>query len=122
MRFIGRGEKVSKRAVAVTRASRDALGVLAGQIKRARLERKWTQRELAGRVGVDARTIAAVEDASPSVAIGTAFNAAFTVGVNLFGLDGDELALARRRGEETLTLLPKHARSPRTDQDADDNF
>ena len=113
---------MSKRSVAVSRASRDALGVLAGQIKQARLKRRWTQRELAGRIGVDVRTIAAVENASPSVAIGTAFNAAFTVGVNLFGLEGDDLALARRRGEDTLMLLPKHARPPRTDEGADDNF
>jgi len=59
------------------------------------------------------------------VAIGTAFNAAFTVGVNLFGLEGDELALARRRGEETLALLPRSARTARpahTGQHVDDDF
>lgn len=95
--------------------------VLGAQVKRARLERTWTQAELAARIGVDARTLSAVENGSPNVAIGTAFNAAFTVGVNLFGLEGDELALARRRGHETLALLPKQARSaPAKDAGGDD--
>ncbi|WP_460832997.1 helix-turn-helix transcriptional regulator [Nocardioides hungaricus] len=116
---------MAKRSVAVSRASRDALSVLAAQVKRARLERGWTQRDLAARLGVDARTLSAVENGSPNVAVGTVFNAAFTVGVNLFGLEGDDLALARRRGEETLALLPKQVRPPRaarTQDGADDDF
>lgn len=111
-----------KRAIAVSRASRDALAVLGGQIKRARIERRWTQTDLAARIGVDFKTLAAVEKGSPNVAVGTVFNAAFTVGVNLFGLDGDELALARRRGEETLALLPKLSRATRSKDDGDDDF
>ncbi len=112
-----------KRVVAVSRASRDALAVLGGQVKRARITRGWTQSELAVRIGVDARTLSAVESGSPGVAIGTAFNAAFTVGVPIFGLDGDELALARRRGEETLALLPKLVRPARVvdDRDSDED-
>lgn len=116
---------MAKRSVAVSRASRDALAILGSQVKQARLERSWTQSDLAARLGVDARTLSAVEDGSPNVAIGTAFNAAFTVGVNLFGLEGDELALARRRGEETLALLPKQVRptrAVRTQDGADDDF
>ncbi len=118
---------MAKRSVAVSRASRDALAVLGAQVKQARLARGWTQASLAERVGVDSRTLAAVENGSPNVAIGTAFNAAFTAGVDLFGLEGDELALARRRGEEVLALLPKQARARRartatTEQGADDDF
>ncbi len=116
---------MAKHSVAMSRAARDALAVLGGQVKRARIEHGWTQSDLAGRIGVDARTLAAVENGSPNVAIGTAFNAAFTVGVNLFGLEGDDLTLARRRGEETLALLPKHIRptlAVRTQGDADDDF
>lgn len=101
---------MARRAVVASRASYDALRVLAAQIKTARLERSWTRAELAARIGVDDRTLAAVERGSPTVAIGTVFNAAFTVGVNLFGLEGDDLALARRRGEETLALLPRRVR------------
>jgi transcriptional regulator with XRE-family HTH domain len=116
---------MAKRRVAVSRASRDALAVLGLQVKRARLKRGWTQSELAARIGVDARTLSAVEKGAPNVAIGTAFNAAFTVGVNLFGLEGDDLVLARRRGEEILALLPKQVRTSRVpvaEDGADDDF
>jgi transcriptional regulator with XRE-family HTH domain len=113
---------VPKRTIAVMRASRDALAVLGAQVKTARLARGWTQAELARRIGVDARTLAALERGAPNVAIGTVFNAAFTVGVTLFGLEGDELALARRRGEETLALLPKQVRGAVVKGVDDDNF
>ena len=113
---------VAKQVVAVSRASRDALAMLGGQVKAARLRRRWTQAELAARLGVDVRTLAAVERGAANVAIGTAFNAAFTVGVNLFGLEGDDLALARRRGEETLALLPAYARTAPDRDVTDDNF
>lgn len=108
--------------VAVSRASRDALAVLGGQVKTARLARGWTQAELAGRIGVDARTLSAVERGAPNVMIGTAFQAALTAGVDLFGLDGDELALARRRGEQVLALLPTRVRHTTAEDRADDDF
>lgn len=113
---------VAKHVVAVSRVSRDALAVLGTQIKTARLRRRWTQAELAARLGVDVRTLAAVERGAPNVAIGTAFNAAFTVGVNLFGLEGDDLALARRRGDETLALLPAYVRTAPEEDGTDDDF
>ena len=113
---------MAKRAIAVSRASRDALAVLGAQVKIARVRRGWTQAGLAARIGVDARTVSAVERGSPNVAVGTAFNAAFTTGVNLFGLEGDELALARRRGEEVLALLPGHVRAAPVTDPADDDF
>ena len=47
-----------------------------------------------------------MENGSPTVAIGTVFNAAFLLGVDLFGLDRTGLP-RRRRGEDTLALLPE---------------
>lgn len=113
---------MTKRSAVATRATRDALAILGNQIKAARVQRGWTQAGMAERLGVDGRTLSAVESGSASVAIGTAFNAAFLVGVNLFGLEGDELALARRRGEETLALLPKRTRASSHRRVADDDF
>jgi transcriptional regulator with XRE-family HTH domain len=109
-----------RRSIAVSRAAADALGVLANQIKMARVSHGWTLADMAARVGVTSRTMAAVESGSPSVAVGTVFNAAFTVGVDLFGLDGAELARARRRGEETLALLPSRVRKPIVRDNPDD--
>ncbi|NNN07630.1 MAG: helix-turn-helix transcriptional regulator [Acidimicrobiaceae bacterium] len=99
--------------IAIPRASKDALCVLGNQIKIERRRRGWTIADFAERLGIDPRTASGIEAGSPSVSIGTVFNAAFLVGVDLFGLSGPELARARRVGEETLALLPASVRKPR---------
>ena len=98
--------------LAVSRAAGDALAVLGTQIKIARQARGWTLSDTATRLGIDRRTITSIEAGAPGVSIGTAFNAAYLVGVDLFGLNGDELAAARRRGQDTLALLPARVRTP----------
>lgn len=103
---------MSKMTIAVSRATKDALGVLGNQIKLGRFARRWTAVEFATRLGVDPRTVHALEAGSPTVSIGTVFNAAVLVGVDLFGLTGPDLARARRAGKETLALLPQKVRKP----------
>jgi len=109
-----------KMTVVVSRASKDALGVLGNQIKLGRYARGWTIAELAARLGVNPRTVSALEGGSPTVSIGTVFNAAVLVGVDLFGLTGPDLARARRAGEETLALLPEKVRKSGAKDRADD--
>jgi transcriptional regulator with XRE-family HTH domain len=99
-------DDMARRTITLSRPSADALAVLGQQLHQARLERGWTVIDTAGRLGVDPRTVRAIEQGSPTVTIGTVFNAAFLLGVNLFGLDPVALAAARRRGEDTLALLP----------------
>ena len=111
---------MSKISVAVPRASRDALGVLGNQVKLARHNRGWTIAELAARLSVNPRTVSAIESGAPTVSVGTVFNAAVLVGVELFGLTGPDLARARRAGEETLALLPEKVRKPEVKDSADD--
>ena len=111
---------MSKRGVAVTRASGDALAVLGNQIRLARHGLGWTIADLAARLGVNPRTVTNLEAGVPTVSIGTVFNAAFLVGVDLFGLDGHELARARRAGDDTLALLPAKVRKPVVTGSADD--
>ena len=103
--------------VAVSRAAADALKVLGQQIREARTARRWTLVDTADRLGVDRRTVSSIEVGSPRVAIGTVFTAAALVGVDLFGLSGLELARARRRGEETLALLPERVRKTAARED-----
>jgi transcriptional regulator with XRE-family HTH domain len=112
---------VERRSVAVSRAAADALRVLGNQIKLARIERGWSLADTADRLGVDRRTVSSIEAGSSKVAIGTVFNAAVLVGVDLFGLSGPELARARRQGEETLVLMPERVRQP-SRKDSDDDF
>jgi len=107
---------MAKHKIALSRPSSDALAVLGQQIHQARLAKGWTVDDTASRVGVDHRTLRAVEQGLPSVAIGTVFNTAFMLGVNLFGLDPHELAQARRRGEDTLALLPSRVRTTQMDR------
>lgn len=111
---------MSRRGIAVSRASADALGVLGNQIRLARHARNWSITDLAARLGVNPRTVSSVERGSATVTIGTVFNAAFLVGVDLFGMTGPELARARRLGEETLALLPAKVRKPMVAESSDD--
>lgn len=113
---------MAQRSLSVSRVSADALATLGNQIKLGRRNRRWTLSDLAARLGVDRRTVANIENGSPTTSIGLVFDAATLVGVNLFGLDGAELARARRAGEETLALMPERVRRPRTDDDGDFAF
>jgi transcriptional regulator with XRE-family HTH domain len=88
----------------------EAARMLGGQVRQARLERKWTLRELAERAGVTHVTMRKVEEGDPSVGLGTAFEAAALVGVPLFAGDVERRALEARRIEDRLTVLPKRAR------------
>lgn len=105
------------------RGAADAAVVLGQQIRAARVARTWTAVELAGRIGVDRRTVAAIEAGEPGVSLGNAFNAADILGVPLFGAeDRAELARLRREGRDRLALLPTRVDKPRTIAEPDDDF
>lgn len=105
------------------RAAADAIAILGQQIKAARHARKWTAAELAARIGVDRRTVAAIEAGSPAVSIGNVFNAADILGVPLFGAeDRFELGRLRREGRDRLALLPTRVDPPRSMSAPDDDF
>lgn len=98
----------------------DAAQVLGAQIAQARRARRWTAEELGERVGVSDRTISKLEHGSPTVTLGTAFEAATLLGIPLFGVEGPELSALARRGRETLALLP--SRVYRSREPANDDF
>ena len=58
----------------------EAVKLLGDKVVLARRERRWTLAELAERVGVSVVTMRKVEKGYPSVALGTAFEAAALVG------------------------------------------
>jgi DNA-binding XRE family transcriptional regulator len=105
-------------ALALSAASREAARVLGRQVREGRLRRRWTVKDLAARVGVSEVTLRKVERGDPSVALGTAFEAASLVGVVLY-VDPDRRAAEDRRLGETLALLPAAARRVRP---VDDDF
>ena len=71
----------------------EAARLLGRRVSLARRERRWTLAELAERVGVSVVTIRKVERGDPTVALGTAFEAAVIAGVVLFHRDADRRAL-----------------------------
>src|SRR5882757_7804628 len=91
---------------AFSRYSRDAAILLGQLIRRARIERKVTTRELADRAGLSRGLIQRIEKGDPGCAIGAVFEAAAIVGVRLF--DADQATLNDEIGANraTLTLLP----------------
>ena len=109
--------------VSPRRGAADAAAVLGQQIKAARAARKWAATELADRIGVDRRTVAAIEAGDPRVSLGNAFNAADILGVPLFGAeDRADLARLRREGRDRLALLPTRVDKPRKKAEPDDGF
>jgi transcriptional regulator with XRE-family HTH domain len=93
-----------------------AAALLGSEIREARLQRRWSVRELAERAGVSTGTLQKVEHGDPTVSLGTAFDAAVLVGVPLFYSDreplADEALRARRR-----PVLPSAVRKRARDLD-----
>lgn len=98
----------------------DAARLLGLEIARARRARRWTINELAERAGVSRITVRAAEAGTPTVAIGTVFELATILGIDLFGAGSAELPELLARGQDRLALLPARVRQPATP--IDDNF
>ena len=95
----------------------EALRLLGDRVRLARRERRWTIAELAERVGVSQVTIRKVEKGVPTVALGTAFEAAVLVGVALFHDDPTRRALEAEYVGARLAVLPASVRRSRVDDD-----
>lgn len=100
----------------------DALSVWGQLIRRGRLDRAWTAKDLAARANVSEQTVLAAEAGHRGTAVGTMMDLAELVGVPLFGIeDRAELAIRRKRGEEMLALLPRRVRKT-GGESVDDDF
>lgn len=106
-------------AVPLSAPAREAARLLGLSVAIGRRERRWTQRELADRLGVSEVTVRKVERGDPSVALGTTLEAAVLVGAPLFDADADRRALAVARATDRLALLPATVHRP---QPVDDDF
>jgi transcriptional regulator with XRE-family HTH domain len=90
----------------------DAVRVLGLEVARFRRARRWTETALAERAGISAVTLRNIERGAPTVGIGTVFEVATILGINLFGADRDGLRLMVDRGRDRLALLPSRVREP----------
>ena len=98
---------MAKRSVPLRPHVQDALTIWGQFIRRGRLDRAWTAKDLAARANVSEQTVLSAEAGNRGTAVGTMLDLADLVGVPLFGIDDrSEIAIRRRRGEELLALLP----------------
>lgn len=113
---------MAKRTVPLRPHVQDALSVWGQLIRRGRLDRAWTAKDLAARANVSEQTVLSAEAGHRGTAVGTMMDLADLVGIPLFGIeDRSEIAVRRRRGEEMLALLPSRVRRTRAGA-VDDDF
>ena len=95
----------------------EAARLLGSRVALARRERRWTLAELAERVGASVVTVRKVERGDPTVALGTALEAAALVGVELFHADPDRRTLEAEVVRARLAVLPASVRRGEVDDD-----
>jgi DNA-binding XRE family transcriptional regulator len=87
-----------------------ALRVLGSEVARARRARRWTSEQLAERAGVSRVKLRRIEQGAPSVAIGTVFEVAALLGIELFGAAPERWGALAVRADERLRVLPARVR------------
>lgn len=105
---------MAKRTRAYPPTVHDAAQLLGAEVRDARIQRRWSVRELAERAGVSADTLHKVEVGDPTVALGTAFDVAVLVGVPLF-YERSRLAEEAARIRGRPVLLPRAVRARKRD-------
>lgn len=110
---------MSKGKIQVGILAKAALSHFAALLRVRRLEKKLTLDELADRLGVSTPTVRKVLEGTPSVAIGTYFEAAHILGVKLFDPDRDRFAVMAAKTAKIESLLPKRVRNRQEEMDDD---
>ena len=95
-----------------SRETTRALAYLAGRIAMARKERRFTETEMAERVGISRSTLRAIERGDAKVEIGLVLETAILLGIPIVEEGGvSDIAMARLK--DGLALLPRVVRNPR---------
>jgi transcriptional regulator with XRE-family HTH domain len=100
--------KVSNRVR--SRYTDEALLMLGGMIRLARIQRKWSAQELAERAAISRPMLSRIEAGNPACSIGAVFEVAAILGIRLFEADRAELSEMRHQVEQKIALLPKAVR------------
>ncbi len=103
-----------------SRYAQEAAQLLGKQIKLGRKQRKWSEENLAERVGISRATLRKIENGEMSCAIGLVFEAATLVGINLFEQNRVPLSVRLEQVGDKIALLPKRIQ-PQT-KAIDDDF
>ena len=81
------------------------------RIAMARRERRWTAAELAHRVHISLDMLRKIERGEPTVMIGSYFEVATVLGVELWEADADAVERYKHRFRDRLVLLPARVRA-----------
>lgn len=100
--------------------AQEATLLLGKQVKFSRKQRKWSEKNLAERVGISRTTLQKIERGEMTCAIGLVFEVATLVGINLFEQDRLPLSVTLEQMSDKIALLPKRIQ-PQT-KVVDDNF
>jgi transcriptional regulator with XRE-family HTH domain len=92
--------------------AKDAAILMGKLIKLGRKERKWSEQNLADRAGITRATLQKIEKGEMSCAVGSVFELATLVGVQLFEQDGVPLAKHIEHTRDKIALLPKRVVKP----------
>ena len=103
-----------------SRYTEEALKLMAGLIRTARLERKLSAQAVAERTGISRSMLQRIEKADMKCEIGAVFEVATIVGVRLFGHEGSSLSKHIKQTQDKLALLPQKGR--KTIKVVDDDF
>ena len=103
-----------------SRATREAISLLASQIRLNRTEKGMTAGEVATRAGVSRGLVQRIEKGDLRCRIGTVLEVAHIVGVPIFSEDPQERQRHLKQTEDKLALLPARVRSPK--RSIDDDF
>lgn len=85
--------------------------MLGKQIKLERKQRKWSEKNLAERIGISRATLQKIESGEMTCAIGLVFEAAALVGINLFEQDRVPLAVRIEQANDKIALLPQRIKA-----------
>ena len=112
-----------RRTLTLSGTASIALRLLGTQIRAGRVRRRWTEAQLAERLGISRPTLRRIETGEPTVTIGAAFEACAVLGIPLFDLDTPpELSNALDRTRNDRALLPRRVRARRNELTIDDDF
>ena len=100
--------------------TKEAASLLGQLIKIGRKRRRWSENNLAERVGIARATLQRIERGDPTCSVGLVFEAASLVEVPLFGSDYAGLTSHLNRTGEMLSLMPKAVR--KSEKAVDDDF
>ena len=99
-----------KRQLLVSRPAQGAITVLGQRIAMSRRERRWTAADLAERAHISLDTLRRIERGEPTVMIGSYFEVATLVGVELWEPDPTAVQRHQDRFRDRLALLPARVR------------